>query len=193
MRICIFCCTFAADISMGMKLLNINMVLVSGCLLLMMLVTGCNKSPQPVRRLGDEKPDSLLMAQLYFNQRMISEADKQCLEYIKWDTLHSYVQDDFGFWYTILQRTAQEPLQKGQYADMHIQLYELNDSLVADIQESLQMGSGELPVAINRTLNNIRQGEQVQIITPWYAAYGVEGTSIIKPYSNLRIVVGLGE
>ena len=193
MRICIFCCTFAADISMGMKLLNINMVLVSGCLLLMMLVTGCNKSPQPVRRLGDEKPDSLLMAQLYFNQRMISEADKQCLEYIKWDTLHSYVQDDFGFWYTILQRTAQEPLQKGQYADMHIQLYELNDSLVADIQESLQVGSGELPVAINRTLNNIRQGEQVQIITPWYAAYGVEGTSIIKPYSNLRIVVGLGE
>ena len=193
MRICIFCCTFAADISMGMKLLNINMVLVSGCLLLMLLVTGCNKSPQPVRRLGDEKPDSLLMAQLYFNQRMISEADKQCLEYIKWDTLHSYVQDDFGFWYTILQRTAQEPLQKGQYADMHIQLYELNDSLVADIQESLQVGSGKLPVAINRTLNNIRQGEQVQIITPWYAAYGVEGTSIIKPYSNLRIVVGLGE
>ena len=189
MRICIFCCTFAADISMGMKLLNINMVLVSGCLLLMMLVTGCNKSPQPVRRLGDEKPDSLLMAQLYFNQRMISEADKQCLEYIKWDTLHSYVQDDFGFWYTILQRTAQEPLQKGQYADMHIQLYELNDSLVADIQESLQVGSGELPVAINRTLNNIRKGEQVQIITPWYAAYGVEGTSLIKPYSNLKIVV----
>jgi hypothetical protein len=174
---------------MGMKLLNINMVLVSGCLLLMMLVTGCNKSPQPVRRLGDEKPDSLLMAQLYFNQRMISEADKQCLEYIKWDTLHTYVQDDFGFWYTILQRTAQEPLQKGQYADMHIQLYELNDSLVADIQESLQVGSGELPVAINRTLNNIRQGEQVQIITPWYAAYGVEGTSLIKPYSNLKIVV----
>ena len=189
MRICIFCCTFAADISMGMKLLNINMVLVSGCLLLMMLVTGCNKSPQPVRRLGDEKPDSLLMAQLYFNQRMISEADKQCLEYIKWDTLHSYVQDDFGFWYTILQRTAQEPLQKGQYADMHIQLYELNDSLVADIQGSLQVGSGELPVAINRTLNNIRQGEQVQIITPWYAAYGVEGTSLIKPYSTLKIVV----
>ena len=193
MRICIFCCTFAADISMGMKLLNINMLLVSVCLLLMMLVIGCNKSPQPVRRLGDEKPDSLLMAQLYFNQRMISEADKQCLEYIKWDTLHSYVQDDFGFWYTILQRTAQEPLQKGQYADMHIQLYELNDSLVADIQESLQVGSGELPVAINRTLNNIRQGEQVQIITPWYAAYGVEGTSLIKPYSNLKIVVGLGE
>jgi hypothetical protein len=72
---------------------------------------------------------------------------------------------------------------------MHIQLYELNDSLVADIQESLQVGSGELPVAINRTLNNIRQGEQVQIITPWYTAYGVEGTSLLKPYSNLKIVV----
>jgi hypothetical protein len=178
---------------MGMKLLNINMVLVSGCLLLMMLVTGCNKSPQPVRRLGDEKPDSLLMAQLYFNQRMISEADKQCLEYVKHDTLHTYAHDEFGFWYTLLYQTTQDSLQKGQYVDMHIQIYELNDSLIADVKENLQIGGGELPVAINRALHNLRQGEQIQIIAPWYMAYGVEGTSIIKPYSNLRIVVKVAE
>ena len=62
-----------------------------------------------------------------------------------------------------------------------------------DVKENLQIGGGELPVAINRALHNLRQGEQIQIITPWYMAYGVEGTSIIKPYSNLRIVVKVAE
>ena len=161
---------------------------------LLLLLVGCNKTPQPVRHLGNEtQPDSLLMAQLYFNQRMINEADKQCLEYIKHDTLHTYAQDEFGFWYTILQHTNLDSLQKGQHLDMHIQIFELNDSLIADIKENLQIGGGELPMAINRALNQLRQGEQVQIIAPWYTAYGVEGTAIIKPYSNLRIVVKVGE
>jgi FKBP-type peptidyl-prolyl cis-trans isomerase len=48
-------------------------------------------------------------------------------------------------------------------------------------------------MAINKALNNLRQGEQIQLIAPWYTAYGVEGTAIIKPYSNLRIVVKVGE
>ena len=161
---------------------------------LLLLLVGCNKTPQPVRHLGnDTQPDSLLMAQLYFNQRMINEADKQCLEYIKHDTLHTYAQDEFGFWYTILQHTTQDSLQKGQHLDMHIQIFELNDSLVADIKENLQIGSGELPMAINKALNNLRKGEQIQLIAPWYTAYGVEGTSIIKPYSNLRIVLKVGD
>lgn len=167
---------------------------MSGLLLLTLLLMGCNKSPQPVRHLGAEsQPDSMLMAQLYFNQRMTDEADKQCLEYVKHDTLHTYAQDEFGFWYTLLYQTTQDSLQKGRYVDIHIQIYELNDSLIADVKENLQIGGGELPVAINRALHNLRQGEQIQIIAPWYMAYGVEGTSIIKPYSNLRIVVGLGE
>ena len=162
---------------------------------LLLLLVGCNnKTPQPVRHLGnDTQPDSLLMAQLYFNQRMTDEADKQCLEYVKHDTLHTYAQDEFGFWYTLLYQTTQDSLQKGQYVDMHIQIYELNDSLITDVKENLQIGGGELPVAINRALHNLRQGEQIQIIAPWYMAYGVEGTSIIKPYSNLRIVVKVAE
>ena len=66
---------------MGISLSNINVMRMSGLLLLTLLLMGCNKSPQPVRHLGAEsQPDSMLMAQLYFNQRMTDEADKQCLE-----------------------------------------------------------------------------------------------------------------
>ena len=88
---------------MGVNLLHITPTKWSGLFVLIVLLTGCNKSPQPVRHLGAEsQPDSMLMAQLYFNQRMTDEADKQCLEYVKYDTLHTYAQDEFGFWYTLL-------------------------------------------------------------------------------------------
>jgi FKBP-type peptidyl-prolyl cis-trans isomerase len=48
-------------------------------------------------------------------------------------------------------------------------------------------------MAILRSLKMMKHGEQMQIVTPWYAAYGVEGTTLINPYSNLKIVVSVGE
>jgi FKBP-type peptidyl-prolyl cis-trans isomerase len=36
-------------------------------------------------------------------------------------------------------------------------------------------------------------GDQMRIIAPWYTAYGVEGTNIIKPYSNLLIIITIEE
>jgi hypothetical protein len=29
------------------------------------------------------------------------------------------------------------------------------------------------------------------IVAPWYTAYGVEGTELVKPYANLKIVVSM--
>jgi FKBP-type peptidyl-prolyl cis-trans isomerase len=51
------------------------------------------------------------------------------------------------------------------------------------------VGAGDLPTAINRALKLMCAGEQMRIISPWYAAYGIEGTNSIKPYSNLIILL----
>jgi hypothetical protein len=32
-------------------------------------------------------------------------------------------------------------------------------------------------------------GEEMQIISPWYTAYGVEGTSLVQGYTNVKIVL----
>lgn len=173
---------------------NITLVRATWLLALMLvLMVGCKPTPQQVRHHGEKKElDSLTIAQLQFNQRMASAADKQCLDFVQADS-QQYVQDDFGFWYTKLLKTDLDSLHKGEYANLHIQIYKLNDSLVADIKDSFQVGNTGLPIAINRSLKMMRKGEHLQIVTPWYMAYGVEGTSLIKPYSNLKIVVSVGE
>ena len=176
---------------MPKKKQNIRVLWVIGLLLLSL--AGCHKNPQPVRHLGPKnEPDSLLMAQMLFNQQMASAADRQCIDYVTKNDLQ-YTQDEFGFWYSKTISTQLDSLTKGQKQNMHIQIYELNDSLLADIKESFEVGANSLPLAINRSLKIMRKGETMQMICPWYTAYGVEGTSLIKPYSNLKIVVRVGE
>lgn len=183
---------FAANISMNTNLLNRILLRVGGLFLLLCGLMGCSNSPQPVRFLGkDKEPDSLILAQMRFNQRMVNEAGMQCLTYVQEDDGKRYAQDEIGFWYTKIVTTNLDSLRKGEQVDMHIQIYELNDSLVADVKESFQIGQPGLPIAILRSLGMMRHGEQIQIVTPWYAAYGVEGTLLIQPYSNLKIVVSV--
>ena len=66
---------------------------------------------------------------------------------------------------------------------------ELNGQILADIEDVFAVDSGDLPTAINRSLRQMRRGEQMRIVAPWYTAYGIEGTNIIKPYTNLVITL----
>ena len=76
---------------------------------------------------------------------------------------------------------------------LHLQISELNGNLIADTKSSFVVGAGDLPLAVTRSLKMMGVGEQMKIIAPWYAAYGVEGTKIIKPYTNLLIIVTVEE
>ena len=82
-----------------------------------------------------------------------------------------------------------DTLQKGDKVLTHIQICELNGELLADIEDYFAIGSSDLPIAINRSLRQMGLGEEMRIIAPWYTAYGAEGTSLIKPYSNLIITL----
>ena len=159
-------------------------------LLLLVLMVSCKPAPQQVRHLSDDrKPDSLMMLQLEFNQRLIEIANQECWNYVKQRDNNTYAQDEFGFWYSKTIKTDGDSLASGQMATLHIQIYELNDSLVADVKERMNVLGSELPLAINRSLSMMRMGEEMQIISPWYTAYGVEGTSLVQGYTNVKIVL----
>jgi hypothetical protein len=128
------------------------------------------------------------MAKLQFNQQMAQAADRLCLEIVNADTLQ-YTIDDFGFWYTKTIITDLDSIHKGDTVELHIQISEIGGKMISDIKNQFIVRSGDLPLAIVRSLKTMRRDEQMRIISPWYTAYGVEGTSIIKPYSNLLITL----
>lgn len=165
----------------AMKLLVMGYVLWS--------IIGCTQQPQQVRRLSEKQaPDSALLAQMEFNQQMCTAADKACREWIRQDS-NTYALDEFGFWYTKTINLYTDSLQQGEQILIHLEVAELNGQQLADIEEVFTIGSGDLPLSVNRCLKQMSKGEQMRIIAPWYTAYGTEGTKLIKPYTNLILTL----
>jgi hypothetical protein len=159
----------------------------------LLAMVGCTQQPQQVRHLHDKTtPDSAVMAQIEFNMQMANAADKACSKKVAQDSL-TYVMDEFGFWYTKTKKQSSEPLKSGEEVLLDLIMWELNDTLVADVQNYFIIGGGDLPIAITRSLKQMCRGEEMRIIAPWYTLYGIEGTSLIKPYTNLVITLKVNE
>ena len=170
-----------------------NSVLVVLLAVLAKALVACQPTPQRVKHLSaSQEVDSTLLAQMQFNMRMSDAADKACQMVIENDSLR-YAQDDYGFWYAKIVARDGELLQQGQEVNLHIQLSELDGTLLADTKSCFTVGAGDLPLAITRALKIMNKGEQMRIIAPWYTAYGVEGTKLIEPYTNLLIILTIEE
>jgi hypothetical protein len=150
---------------------------------------GCQQQPQKAKLLGEEEHiDSISMAQMQFNIHMADAADEECKIFVQKD-IFQYAMDDFGFWYTKTIDNRADTIQNGQELSLHIQISEIGGRLLSDSKHIHIVGSGELPIAITRSLKMMCVGDQMRVIAPWYTAYGVNGTSIIKAYSNLLITI----
>ena len=168
-----------------MRVLGIGWIAVVWLLLL----SGCTQQPQQVRRMNSSQTaDSALLAQMEFNMQMASAADKLCSDWVKNDSV-AYAMDEFGFWYAKTINQHADTLQKGEKVLTHIQIQELNGILLADIKDYFTVGSSDLPIALQRCLRQMALDEEMRIVSPWYTAYGAEGTTLIKPYSNLIITL----
>lgn len=175
------------------KRVNKWVLKIAYVVVLLLAMTACKNDPQPVHKLSDDrKVDSVLMAKLQFNQRMVDAADKQCVDYVTAQT-ETYAQDDLGFWYRKTLKTDAATLQTGEIVDAHVQVSELNGNQLVDLKQSLQVGDGNLPISITRILKMMARGEQMQLVCPWYTAFGVEGTNAVKPYTNVKITISIDE
>lgn len=152
-------------------------------------LVACQPQAQRARHLSKEQEvDSTLLAHMQLNMRLSDAADRACSIAVEADSL-PYTLDDYGFWYAKAITQAGEVLTVGQEVTLHIQISDLNSNLIADTKSCFVVGAGDLPLAVTRSLKMMTMGEQMKIIAPWYTAYGVEGTQLIKPYTNLLIIV----
>lgn len=156
-----------------------------GCLLL----AACSPAPQPVRRLHEKAvPDSLLLVQMRFHYHMATAADSLCCVVVQRDSLR-YAQDIYGFWYCKTRSAAADTLRSGDPVRLRLRLREFGGRMIADEEDLFAVDDGTLPTAVARSLRMMGYGEQMQVIAPWYTAYGVEGSSIVPPYTNLCITI----
>lgn len=149
----------------------------------------CTPTPQRAKHLNECcTSDSTLIKQIQFNLHMADLADKSCQEFVKKSHL-TYALDDSGFWFTKIVTTDSDTIKRDQEVLLHILITELDGTVLSDTKDYFIISEGYLPTAISRAVKNMKLGEQMHIVAPWYSAYGREGTAIIKPYSNLLISI----
>lgn len=155
------------------------------------LLTSCNKvKPQsPSNRSRQTTEDSLAVALIIANQRIAQVADKELTDYVLTANDPTYVLDSTGYWFKYILRNEEEPIDTDTKLNLHLTVYNLKDEMLFDEQEITTINRQELLPAVAQTLLTMRRGEQMELLIPWYGAYGTTGNEVVPPYTNLKVII----
>ncbi len=168
---------------------NIIMILFAAGAL---LFAGCNRTkPQsPSNRHGSSQEDSVAVAIVLMHQRMAEQADREILDYVKANNPETFAAFEFlRTWSRILVRTDNEKITDNTPLDLRLVVYDLSGSMLFDSREQLIIKDRDFIPSVRVTLLDMNIGEQAELLTPWYAAYGSTGNADVPPYTNLRIII----
>lgn len=162
-------------------------------LLLSVLLTACSQtSPQrPSRRIGQApQADSTQLALLELNQQLALVADQQLTQLAQAQE-ETYALYDANTWmhvYTRGDESTPSP-QANEEWTVHMLVYDLSENLLVDSEASYCIGKQELPRAVEMNMSELHHGAKARLLAPWYAAFGLRGTSQIPPYENVIIEI----
>lgn len=156
------------------------------------MLSGCggHKGPQrPSRRMGEApQADSAQIALMELNMQMAQNADRE-LQAIAQSNEGKYTLYEQGAWVHIIQHgdVYSEPIHDGEECVLHMRVSSLNGTLYYDLHNSYRIGQNELPAAVRQNIREWHHGSRMQILVPWYSAYGLSGTEVVPPYENVII------
>ncbi|MCM1034897.1 MAG: FKBP-type peptidyl-prolyl cis-trans isomerase [Paludibacter sp.] len=151
-----------------------------------LLLYGCNKTKPQAPSHRTEQNDTTQLALVLLNQRMAEEADKELIHYIQQEP-DTYTLDTYGYWYRYNNHTQLPHLQKDQYVVVKAQIYDLQDQLLTDSEETICIGKKQVIPVIDQMLPQLREGEECTLLAPWYTAFGPIGSDAVPPYTNVKI------
>ncbi len=157
------------------------------------LLIACGKvAPQrPSQRSGEKpKEDSTTLALMEMNQRMAIEADKEVLAYAQKQEEAYSLMDISNTWLLVQDKgEGDEAPKKEEQWEMHIRTKNLQGKLLCDEERAYTIGKDELPPCVEIATDELRHGERLVMVAPWYAAYGMHGNGIVPPYTNVILEI----
>lgn len=168
-------------------------------ILCVLLFAACGgKGPQrPSRWIGREaEPDSTVLNLLELNRRMATAADQELLSYVR-SHEGNYALYNGGVWVRTIEQGNEElkPYGFGHRCRLHLRVYMLNEqrTLLSDVDQTFKLGEAYLPLAVTDVVREKHPGARVEMLVPWYSAYGLRGNENIPPYQNVIIDLTIGE
>lgn len=150
------------------------------------VLVGCNRTKPQAPTRGAE-PDTLLQTMIGIHQRLALEADEELAHYAA--AHEGFVRDSTGIWMQVVLRNPQGDTLAEQYP---VQI----DYIMKTLDDSTQLGEGhkvvtlgkkEVPAALETAMRMMRDGEEAEVLAPWYQMYGREGKGKVEPYEQVLV------
>ncbi len=162
-------------------------------LLLLVGITTCQRTrPQsPSQRNGipaTTTEQQAVIDLVELNQKMAAEADKALIRYVQNHPDGTYTQQRAGYWMHYVTHQYDndgDGLEEGDKCMVHLVTRTLDRELLTDSEQEIILGHDELPTAVYLTIKQMHHGEQVELLCPWYCAYGANGNELVGAYQNI--------
>lgn len=157
------------------------------CFGLVLCYSCAKQKPQLPSNKNHQQVDSTLLKIMQLNQVLSEKSDGELTNHVLENNLN-YVRHEDGFWYKMEIQTQHEKIKQKETVEIHYKLFLLNGKLCEDVKQTLTLGKKQTIKAIEGMLLEMRHGEKVRLLAPWYLAYGQAGHgNDIQPYEQIEI------
>ena len=155
----------------------------------LVLLSCGGKGPQtPSRWLGRTKVDSTELALMEMNFRLASAADAQIMAFAQAQEIN-YALYQAQAWvhiFTLGDESSPAP-QRNEKWQVAMVVSDMKGRQLVDTEQLYIIGKHELPSCIEQNISEFHHGTKARIISPWYSAFGAQGTTDVPPYENVII------
>jgi len=148
----------------------------------------CQNTTQPQRPTFQgqaREVDSVALSLITLHQTMAEKADLQLARIAD----EGYVLMDENYWVKGLGGEVEngEELQEGEWVDVTVECSSLEGKLLTTHQSTVRMGQVDEIQAVVQVLGKMKHKMQVEMLVPWYLAYGSAGNGEVPPYENIHV------
>lgn len=147
------------------------------------LLSGCTqRHPSSTTQMSAE--DSVIVQKL----RLTGKAQREVDMFVR--TLpERWVMHENNYWYHMVETTDRSKPEFGSGCTLHLVVSDLRGKLLQDEIRTFTVGNSSQPLYLQSVLMDIHAGEKLEIIVPWYLAYGDEGNDWVPGRENVHVQI----
>ncbi len=157
---------------------------LSYILIFLFILASCGKPRPQLPANKNNSVDSTEINLRKVNEMLAQKEDSVVQAIIRKQPL-PFKKATVGIWYYKEKETSRQLLTKSESSTVSYTVSTLNGETLESKKINIHFGKKEIPVGLEEGLKEMREGEKMRLIVPWYLGYGMTGNDNIPAYTSL--------
>ena len=133
--------------------------------------------------------DSVSKALTQINNSLIEKEDSILTEFVA-KNYPDFTKSESGFWYLSDCKNEKKCFKLHEKCTLDVKIFNLDGNLLIDEKQTIHIGRKETINGIEEAIKLFSKGCKIQVVLPWYLAYGSKGKlPEIPPFTSVYAVI----